>query len=685
MKRWGWVIAAVGLWTGCTDGDGIEPDPTPEPEPIPTRADHVFLLEMSSTEANWMDFAYLAAVPASAHLNGGRPAVLAVHDFDVIPEATIDVLERMLATDAYVLNGTATLDAVDAVHDLSADNASVLSAQFTDHWTRSDTLVLADGQHYGSALMAASLAGRLNAPLVFTADLPEGERQRIEAELEVTETLWVDLSGEAPSAPDATALRSADAILEWMNSQDERVDYIAYTNMNDREAGRAQKSSLTASQYAIRRNGLVIPIGLPIPTEAAEQGTTPLAIRHLHQRYDALGYIPEYLAIVGAHDALPQVKGQSIFNNGEMGHPVTDIPYGQVDTDPFLDLALGRIVADNLEEASALATRTVTYEQLADGYWEQQFVESGLWGFDEARDLFTNVGFDDPTHPTEAEISSMGMMEAAAVLHKDHSNCMILGHALDVNTDVLFSPAVVASMGCSVAGMDIVGPDERTIVDHILGSGAVAFLGASRNAIAENTYLHVAFWNDIFDGATLGQAYQKAINDLIVHWQDENGSAALRYTIDIEMLYGDPALTMDIPGEAQVAPAAARVEGNQVIVTGPEEWTMVQYAEAQLAEWNYDKDLFMYVGPGATPRTYWSGQYDNEDLYYAVSIPLAAGFGKLQQTTDLPDPLGWRGNAYVDDRLDGTQHLRWRVRLLDYEMTTGEIRSRADQIEFVVE
>ena len=83
-------------------------------------------------------------------------------------------------------------------------------------------------------------------------------------------------------------------------------------------------------------------------------------------------------------------------------------------------------------------------------------------------------------HPTEEQIENMGMIEAAAMLHKDHSNCMILGHAMDVRTEVLFAPTVVVSMGCSVAGMDQVFETQRTMVDHVLGSGAVAFMGASQ-------------------------------------------------------------------------------------------------------------------------------------------------------------------------------------------------------------
>jgi len=407
-----------------------------------------------------------------------------------------------------------------------------------------------------------------------------------------------------------------------------------------------------------------------------------LPVRVLHQRYESLGYVPEYLAIVGAHDALPQVKGRSIFGNEDMEHPVTDLPYGQVDDDMFVDVAMGRIVASNIEEASALATRTTTYEQLADGHWEHQFVESGLWGFDELRSMFTNVGFEDPMHPTEAEIEAMGTIEAAAMLHKDHSNCMILGHAMDVRTEVLLAPAVVVSMGCSVAGMDQALPTQRTMADHLLGSGAVAFMGATRNAIAENTYMHVAFWNEIFDGRTLGEGYREGVNDLIVHWKDENDSAALRYSIDIQQLFGDPALSIAVPDAPVVAPAEAWVEGETVTVTGPEAWTLVQFAQDQLDEWNYDRDLFMYVGPGATPRTYWSGRHDAEDLYFSVSVPLDSAYSGVQQNEVFDAPLGWRGEAYVDDQLDGSQYLRWRVRLLEYNMADGEILNQLDSATY---
>ena len=111
----------------------------------------------------------------------------------------------------------------------------------------------------------------------------------------------------------------------------------------------------------------------------------------------------------------------------------------------------------------------------------------------------------------------------------------------------------------------------------------------------------------------------------------------------------------------------------------------MQFKEEQLAEWGYEVDLFMYVGPGATPRTYWTGRHDAEDLYYAVSVPLTGPFAGLTQNEELPYPLGWRGDAYVDEQLDGSQRLRWRVRLLDYNMADGELYTQVDGVSYTLQ
>ena len=51
----------------------------------------------------------------------------------------------------------------------------------------------------------------------------------------------------------------------------------------------------------------------------------------------------------------------------------------------------------------------------------------------------------------------------------------------------------------------------------------------------------------------------------------------------------------------------------------------------------------------------------------------------------MPEPLGWRGGHYIDRHQDGTQTVRWRVRLLDYNMQTGEMNQSLDEAGFRLE
>ena len=117
-------------------------------------------------------------------------------------------------------------------------------------------------------------------------------------------------------------------------------------------------------------------------------------------------------------------------------------------------------------------------------------------------------------------------------------------------------------------------------------------------------------------------------------------------------------------------------------MVAPESWSLVQFVPEQLAEWNFNEDLFMYVGHGASPRTYWSGSHDNEDLYYGVRIDVPQSVAQVTETTALASPLGWGGNHYEDLHPDGRRTVRWRVRLLDYDMSTGAISEQIEQARY---
>jgi hypothetical protein len=224
----------------------------------------------------------------------------------------------------------------------------------------------------------------------------------------------------------------------------------------------------------------------------------------------------------------------------------------------------------------------------------------------------------------------------------------------------------------------------RTVFGDMFGRGVVVFVGVPCNLIVGNTVTEVAFFNHMLAGQTLGQAMRSGFNNATVHYLDEGSNAGMRYVLDNEMLFGDPALVFHVPSDPITAPAHVTHEADLITVHAPEDWTQVQFVPEQLSEWNYTEDLFMYVGPGAEPKTYWSGQHDNEDLYYTVALPLAgdAPAATLTQLDTASQPLGWRGGHYLDYHQDGSKTARWRVRLLDYNMQTGELTDQVNQMSY---
>ena len=674
-----------------TFGLACREEPTQKPEQLNseqprTDAQALFLIPLSDSEESWHDLAYLATIPTSSHLNAAVPAVLAVADLNAPTAATTDLIQRLEPKTIYTLNGAATISDAETNNLLSAESAAELSELLvTQLWKQASTIVLASENDYAGAILASSLAALLDAPLLYTDELTDDDLESIIEELSTTSLIEVILDGRTSTQSHAhTTLNSIESTLTWVGENGYFLSYLTVSNTEDRSSGRAQKASLFAPIFAARHQGLSLPYAFTMPTTLIEDGATHPVIDLLNDAYATMGHHPDYLALVGAHDALPQTRKSSIFDNPIEEHPVSDLPYGELDDDPFLDLAIGRIVGDTTSELSNLATRTVNYEKLFDGNWEQNFIESGLWGFDELRSIMLNVGYAPPEHLSQDEISSQHSLEVAAVLHKDHSYCQVLGNAFDLNTETLLAPSLVLSRGCSVGGMDLLPSHQRSIVDHMLGAGAIAFVGASRNSIAHNTIIEVSMWNQLLAGQPLGKAFQFGINDTIVHWLDEQESSAFRYSLDIEMLYGDPAFQLSVPEEYLSAPAEQVYNANVLTVVPPEEWTMVQYHPDQLAEWNFEDELFMYTGAGASPKTYWSGSHDSEDMYFGVQLTLEAPPVDIQQQSEHFAPLGWGGSYYLDAHQDGSVTALWRVRLLDFDAYTGEIFEEAPFFDYQV-
>ncbi|MDP6544614.1 MAG: C25 family cysteine peptidase [Phycisphaerae bacterium] len=420
--------------------------------------------------------------------------------------------------------------------------------------------------------------------------------------------------------------------------------------------------------------------------------------------YQAVGSPPEHLCIVGFPDAFPQAVIQRD-PSARFGDVLTDYPYANTDTDPFAEIAIARLIGENASLATLYASRAVTYGQLLDESWQgelgQARWENSYWP------LFENYGFKKQFHHDVDDlkwlvkpagkvrgkrarelVQSSPLASVAAITHIAHSNWKALGQTYTWNSTVLLAPALVESGGCLTATMDR-DAAYRTVIARFLRNGAVGFVGNGRPGIGPQEHLRMAFWNGVLGGDTIGQAHRMSQNSMCLEVMDRGQmtrGGGLRYSLNIRTLFGDPAFRMRVPAPAKAAPARVVAKGDTVAVHGPGAWwPVVIRVPEDWKKWT-GKKLYVCRGAGVyVSRNWCGGGYGIERHCVNAEIRTSRKIKSIKQIQSPPAPLGWNEKYWTDEHADGTRTYRWRVRLLDFNQTTGKITNKIDRVDYRIE
>ncbi|MDY7076588.1 MAG: C25 family cysteine peptidase [Chloroflexota bacterium] len=397
------------------------------------------------------------------------------------------------------------------------------------------------------------------------------------------------------------------------------------------------------------------------------------------QAFYTVGNIhPEFLAIVGYYDAIPFgiTYAQPYADVEDI---TTDKFYGDVDADPFVDLSVGRIVAETIHKASALAARSVTYEDLLDGDWElDSLIVTGGEGEHAAiantlRHHFINVGL------TNTNLSS-GWNDAyldnrSVFFHFNHGGPGGLSGGPNCSMSQTMDPLIAMSGGCMTAGVDFTSPS-YSIALQFLDLGAIAYLGNTRPASNPIFAYEGIFWDGVvYRDLTVGQAHQRALNMKIT--ESKSGNGYNRIAVHEAVLYGDPAVLWFRPQNPQNA--AAYVSdfdaGDNLIEAqyrGPSTWWRETIPCA-------DGSKEMYSGPGIFFRNFF------DDLLFFAEIAVPGQVNNITQITPLDPPVGWTGNYYTDQHQDGSSTALWLIKPMTYDRHSGDILDEADFIVYIVD
>lgn len=392
---------------------------------------------------------------------------------------------------------------------------------------------------------------------------------------------------------------------------------------------------------------------------------------------------PDLLCLVGWPDSLPMAivaDAQPI--DADL---VSDIPIAQTDADPFVDLAMARFVTEDLPSATLLACRGFVHTAFRERPHAHRFATAEWAGSDNAP-LLLAAGMQFAGHHDGKELLAAGspLANVALLEHGSHAMWTEMGKTCAWDSQVLLAPCLVDSAGCSTAALDM-DPQHRSVALRMLRNGALAFVGNRRRGAAQQELFHSEFLNGVLAGQNLGEANRSALNRVLTAMLDGSGidPHMLRYQLHAATAFGDPAVHFDLVPNEWKGPARVELQSLRAIVHAPAVWHRSEYTP--LAEWGCPVPrLYTWRAPGLGIDSSWFGpRQRNEDrAVFTAEVRTKRRIDKVEAIDNPDGALGFGGKFFVDEHADGTRSIYWRVRLIDFDMESGELRAQRSRAEF---
>jgi len=665
-----------------------------------------YRLFVVKTKNRWLagaDYDYLSLIPVSKHVNKGVPAILAVASTNDFTSNIYlqDYLRRYRPAHINTINCTATISNFTCTAINSAGPLELSVYMATNCWASAGRVVLISDviskENYPNVLQASALASALDAPLIYY-NSESGKKTLVQnaiRQLGSTEVIYVNAAGTKPALA-TRVLKSPADIVKYLEGKGIKVDYFAAANPLDLTLVSGAKLSLTAPFIAARRTGIVVPITSYVPvsntTERFHHSGYALISSELRQLYQDLGRYPDFLALVGNATSIP--LSYSAVNNvaGDSANAPTDFDYSNVDDDLFPDIAIGRIMAYNIFDATLYTCRISTYEHLFDGVWERTTASVG-GACDSAYQAAQcrNYGFTDTNWCGREVEYRNGRLEASIIGHNDHSSYHDVGGAWGVTSSTVLAPALITSEGCATAAIDFetliedglgAGPDKCSdrgegllVVNRLFKLGAVSFLGCPRSATGADKMMQSRAVNALLAGEPLGRCYMAGVDVYSMDWQGDQDQR--RNWI----LLGDPGLTIHVPLKPLVTPASYAVtlaSSNSAVLTVniPSVMFASEVDSTWCAHWVLKHPQYWGDKPGLYGM--------DVDRFYMVRFtpPKAVlSVEELGVWTNVNTwvwgdiKLGMMGAPSLDYRQDGTTQLVWAIRanIMDWAGSKGKV------------
>lgn len=238
------------------------------------------------------------------------------------------------------------------------------------------------------------------------------------------------------------------------------------------------------------------------------------------------GISPKYLTIIAAPNAIPQSKKIGEGEFGDKRLEVDNMVYGNLDSDKFPELAVGRIYGLTISDVSSYIARSIFLELPYQdsvtiiGAPDTANTLAGVIGaYDGA---FKKSGYDTITYDflkEEKEVKADDFKNRKLHIYVGHGSFSSLAHGLGSKIQLEevrnLYPMVFVGDGCSSCDFEIASTSspELLFCANVIKHGAMAYLGAVGIAI-DGEIDSIIFSYYLGNELTVGEAFKKTKEEL---------------------------------------------------------------------------------------------------------------------------------------------------------------------------
>lgn len=398
------------------------------------------------------------------------------------------------------------------------------TSNYLSYWESFDTIVYVEN-NYESALMASTYASLINAPLIIEGSSLDSDNLFLNRNVicvgDVSRTCYEQYTSEQ---------------LQQKYVDETNTDKVILVNTNDLDIAVTEQFTPEKSAGTIGELYSETSLGAPILASAKHEiiiSTTSVGYQEvdnfIESKISSLGVDPEYLTIIASPNAIEMSKESDYdYHDRKWRDEVDNYFYGNLDSDTFQELAVGRIFSLTVSDVSSYLARDLFYSEIPKdndfsiiwpgmpgNFWNLKTEGIAIEDIFEAMGL-NSVSFmtDEIVAPTASQFKNKVMLTYLDHAWTSGGAYRFSTYGLE-NEQVWLNSPLVFMEGCGSCAFELAYIKRDLFCANLLRRGAMFHYGATVDASGTNWDPAKMIAEELLVTENVGQAVKKIRNEAL--------------------------------------------------------------------------------------------------------------------------------------------------------------------------